>query len=80
MVSKLIKLGGLEGLVHLVFINILKEDFIMNKNLFVFVSSINDDVVSRIVILATSIKRAYVLAMRYFRNNNCEGLPRLLAI
>lgn len=52
----------------------------MNKNLFVFVSSINDDVVSRIVILATSVKRAYILAMRYFHDNNCEGLPRLLAV
>lgn len=52
----------------------------MNRNLFVFVSSVTDDAVSRIVILASSLKRAYVLAMRYFRDNNCEGLPKLLAI
>lgn len=52
----------------------------MNKNLFIFVSSINDDVVSKIIIIATSVKRAYALAIRYFYNNDCKGFPKLLAI
>lgn len=52
----------------------------MNKNIYVFVSSVNDDIVGRIVILTTSVKRAYIFAMRYFHNNNCKGLPKLLAV
>ena len=52
----------------------------MNKNLYVFVSSFADDKAGKITVLTTSVKRAYVLIMRYFHDNNYVGMPKLLAI
>lgn len=52
----------------------------MRKNLYVFISSSDDDKTGRISILTTNVKRAYKLVMLYFRDNNYKGVPELLAI
>lgn len=49
------------------------------KHLYFFVSSNNDEV-SGVTILTTSVKKAFALANKHFINNNYKGTPELLAI
>lgn len=48
--------------------------------LYFFTSSTKNDEVMTLNIFATSLKRAYALAINYFKANDCIGLPKLLAI
>lgn len=48
--------------------------------LYFFVSSVANDEVNNLNIFATSTKRAFTLAFKYFARNACRGIPKLLAI
>lgn len=50
------------------------------KHLYFFVSSNTKDELSTMTVLAKSIKSAYALAIKSFKQNNYEGEPQLLAI
>lgn len=45
-----------------------------------FKSSSSNDVISGITIFSKSFKRAYSLAIKTFKNNNCKGVPQVLSI
>lgn len=45
-----------------------------------FTSSNKKDKVRVLNIYTISIEQAYILANRYFHNNKCKGVPKILAI
>lgn len=47
---------------------------------FVFVSTNEEDSVSRITVFTKTARKAYALAHNYFAKNNCEGEPTMIAI
>lgn len=48
--------------------------------LYFFISSANNDNISRLTIFSKSFKRAYSLACKTFIKNNCKGVPQVLSI
>lgn len=50
------------------------------SHLYFFISSKKDDSVRQITVNTTSVKRAISMATHYFKVNNAEGVPQLLAI
>ena len=48
--------------------------------LYFFISSVNNDNISRLTIFSKSFKRAYSLACKNFIKNNCKGVPQVLSI
>lgn len=45
-----------------------------------FISTEEDDVVTRFNVFTTSVFKAYTYAFKYFKRYNCKGHPTLLAI
>lgn len=49
-------------------------------HIYFFKSTDDKDSISRLSIFTTDVKKAFMLASKYFNRYNCKGVPQIIAV